>query len=94
MQTKVCVQSAKKRVLDCLDDERLKAMVTLKWTEGSVHVLPMRQLNARVSPTDGHFHENRTRDEQHINAHADVNWHEKVNEIVVSEHGASHSHKS
>ena len=64
----MCVQSAKKRVLDCLDDERLKAIVTLKWTEGSVHVLPMRQLNARVSPVDGHFHENRTRDVQCINS--------------------------
>ncbi|KAL8578492.1 hypothetical protein ACOMHN_028764 [Nucella lapillus] len=47
LQTKVCVPAAKKRVLDCLEDARLKAMLTLQWTEGSVHVLPMRQLNAQ-----------------------------------------------
>ncbi|XP_076435182.1 DNA cross-link repair 1A protein-like [Babylonia areolata] len=47
LRTKVCVQPAKKRVLDCLEDSRLKNMVSLKWTDGCVHVLPMRQLNAK-----------------------------------------------
>ena len=48
LDCKISVQSAKKRVLDCLDDSKLRSKVTLKWNEGQVHVLPMGKLNAKV----------------------------------------------
>ncbi|XP_070211566.1 DNA cross-link repair 1A protein-like [Littorina saxatilis] len=47
LQSKVCVQSAKKRVLDCLEDDRLKNMISLNWNDGCVHVIPMGKLNAK-----------------------------------------------
>jgi hypothetical protein len=49
LQSKICVEARKKRVLDCLDDARLKDRVTLRWGEGQVHVLPMGKLNYKVN---------------------------------------------
>ncbi|KAK7508688.1 hypothetical protein BaRGS_00000254 [Batillaria attramentaria] len=47
LQSKLCVQSSKKRVLDCLMDDRLKNIISLRWTDGRVHVLPMGQLKPK-----------------------------------------------
>lgn len=48
LHSKVCVQATKKRILDCLEDPQLKKMVSVRWSDGCVHVLPMGQLNAKV----------------------------------------------
>ncbi|XP_059159126.1 uncharacterized protein LOC131943136 [Physella acuta] len=45
LDSKICVMSDKKKVLDCLNDEELKSRVTLDWSKGQVHVLPMGKLN-------------------------------------------------
>ncbi|CAL1538841.1 unnamed protein product, partial [Lymnaea stagnalis] len=45
LDTKICVMSDKKKVLECLDDDDLKSRITLDWSKGQVHVLPMGKLN-------------------------------------------------
>ncbi|KAH9496897.1 DNA cross-link repair 1A protein [Bulinus truncatus] len=45
LDSKICVLRDKKKVLDCLDDEDLKSRLTLDWSKGQVHVLPMGKLN-------------------------------------------------
>ncbi|RUS71833.1 hypothetical protein EGW08_020396, partial [Elysia chlorotica] len=45
LDSKICVLNDKKKVLDCLEDPDLKSRVTLDWSAGRVHVLPMGKLN-------------------------------------------------
>ncbi|GFO50345.1 DNA cross-link repair 1a protein [Plakobranchus ocellatus] len=45
LDSKICVMNDKKKVLDCLEDTHLKSRVTLNWSAGRVHVLPMGKLN-------------------------------------------------
>ncbi|XP_005097518.1 uncharacterized protein LOC101851577 [Aplysia californica] len=47
LDSKICVMSDKKKVLDCLEDPELKSRVTLDWAQGQVHVLPMGKLNQK-----------------------------------------------
>ncbi|XP_013385762.1 DNA cross-link repair protein SNM1-like [Lingula anatina] len=44
IQSRVCVTREKYRILQCLDDNKLDGMLTTKWTEAKVHVLPMGKL--------------------------------------------------
>lgn len=48
LNSKICVTRDKKKVLDCLDDAELQARLTLDWSEGQVHVLPMGKLNQKA----------------------------------------------
>ncbi|BFZ18369.1 hypothetical protein BsWGS_21407 [Bradybaena similaris] len=48
LNSKICVTRDKKKVLDCLDDTELQARLTLDWSQGQVHVLPMGKLNQKA----------------------------------------------
>ena len=48
LQCKVAVQRDKYNVLQCLESENLKNIITRKYEEASVHVLPMGQLVHKV----------------------------------------------
>ena len=51
LDSKICVMNDKKKVLDCLEDPDLKSRVTLDWSAGRVHVLPMGKLTQQVTLT-------------------------------------------
>uniref|UniRef100_A0A0B7ATJ2 DNA cross-link repair 1A protein n=1 Tax=Arion vulgaris TaxID=1028688 RepID=A0A0B7ATJ2_9EUPU len=48
LNSKICVTRDKKKVLDCLDDKELQSKVTLDWSKGQVHVLPMGKLTQKA----------------------------------------------
>jgi hypothetical protein len=43
------VTKDKKVVLECLEDQHMKDILTLKWEDTRLHILPMGQLNPKVS---------------------------------------------
>lgn len=45
---KICVTREKKNILDCLEDPRINARITLRWQDAGLHVLPMKELNCKV----------------------------------------------
>ncbi|XP_064630523.1 serine-rich adhesin for platelets-like isoform X2 [Lineus longissimus] len=47
LSCKVCVNKDKKDILECLEDQHIKDILTLRWEDTKVHVLPMGQLNAK-----------------------------------------------
>ncbi|GFS11471.1 DNA cross-link repair 1A protein [Elysia marginata] len=81
IDSKICVMNDKKKVLDCLEDPDLKSRVTLDWSAGCVHVLPMGKLNQQ------HLKEHHSRHHQFENilAFQPTGWTHSDKQISLAE---------